>query len=169
MKDINLYNRSTLYRTALKTFGPEAQLLKLTEEAAELAAAAARNMNGAGSEMDLAGELADVEIMTEQCRLNGMGKLIDFQKQKKLARLAERLGVTYIPETEKAPAVFYPPQLTALAQKLPSRELLEDWCGAVPNSAFIGATDEEIADMARFILCVMPLPDIHGGCDDSAK
>ncbi len=62
----------------------------------------------------------------------------------------------YTPETEKAPAVFYPPQLTALAQKLPSRELLEDWCGAVPNSAFIGATDEEIADMARvlfFVLC----------------
>ncbi len=32
MQNLSLYNRSTLYRTALKTFGPEAQLLKLTEE-----------------------------------------------------------------------------------------------------------------------------------------
>jgi hypothetical protein len=68
------------------------------EEAAELAAAAARNMNGLGNEVDLAGELADVEIMIEQFRLNGMGLMIDFHKQKKLERLAERLGVTYAAE-----------------------------------------------------------------------
>lgn len=48
MKGIKLYNRSTIYNLALKTFGPEAQALKLMEEAAELAAAAARNMNGLG-------------------------------------------------------------------------------------------------------------------------
>ena len=58
MKGMKLYNRSTIYSLALKTFGPEAQALKLMEEAAELAAAAARNMNGLGSEVDLAGELA---------------------------------------------------------------------------------------------------------------
>lgn len=68
------------------------------EEAAELAAAAARNMNGLGSEVDLAGELADVEIMIEQFRLNGMGLMIDYHKQQKLERLAERLGVTYATE-----------------------------------------------------------------------
>jgi hypothetical protein len=49
-------------------------------------------MNGLGNEVDLAGELADVEIMIEQFRLNGMGLMIDFHKQKKLERLAERLG-----------------------------------------------------------------------------
>lgn len=98
MKGMKLYNRSTVYTLALKTFGPDAQALKLMEEAAELAAAAARNMNGLGNEVDLAGELADVEIMIEQFRLNGMGKLIDAQKQKKLERLAERLGVTYAAE-----------------------------------------------------------------------
>ncbi len=92
MKGMKLYNRSTIYNLALKTFGPEAQALKLKEEAAELAAAAARNMNGLGNEVDLAGELADVEIMIEQFRLNGMGLMIDFHKQKKLERLAERLG-----------------------------------------------------------------------------
>lgn len=95
MKNMNLDNRSAIYYLALKAFGPEAQALKLMEEAAELAAAAARNMNGLGSEVDLAGELADVEIMIEQFRLNGMGLMIDFHKQKKLERLAERLGVTY--------------------------------------------------------------------------
>ncbi|EHR5482264.1 hypothetical protein KUH65_001809 [Salmonella enterica] len=100
MKGMKLYNRSTIYNLALKTFGPEAQALKLMEEAAELAAAAAaaRNMNGLGNEVDLAGELADVEIMIEQFRLNGMGLMIDFHKQKKLERLAERLGVTYAEE-----------------------------------------------------------------------
>ncbi len=97
MTGMKLYNRSTIYNLALKTFGPEAQALKLMEEAAELAAAA-RNMNGLGNEVDLAGELADVEIMIEQFRLNGMGLMIDFHKQKKLERLAERLGVTYAAE-----------------------------------------------------------------------
>ena len=58
--------RTALYRLALQQrFGPDAQALKLTEEAAELAASAARNLNGQGSESDLAAELADVEIMTE--------------------------------------------------------------------------------------------------------
>ncbi len=98
MKGMKLYNRSTIYGLALKTFCPEAQALKLMEEAAELAAAAARNMNGLGSEVDLAGELADVEIMIEQFRLNGMGLMIDYHKQQKLERLAERLGVTYAAE-----------------------------------------------------------------------
>jgi NTP pyrophosphatase (non-canonical NTP hydrolase) len=98
MKGMKFYNRFTIYSLALKTFEPEAQALKLMEEAAELAAAAARNMNGLGNEVDLAGELADVEIMIEQFRLNGMGLMIDFHKQKKLERLAERLGVTYAAE-----------------------------------------------------------------------
>ena len=52
----------------------------------------------AGSESDLAAELADVEIMTEQLRLQGMDRLIDFHKQKKLERLAARLGVIYTNE-----------------------------------------------------------------------
>lgn len=75
--------RTALYRLALQRFGPDAQALKLAEEAAELAASAARNLNGQGSESDLAAELADVEIMTEQLRLQGMDRLIDFHKQKR--------------------------------------------------------------------------------------
>ncbi|MBN6131139.1 hypothetical protein [Escherichia coli] len=93
-----ILTRTALYHLALQRFGPDAQAMKLTEEAAELAASAARNLNGQGSESDLAAELADVEIMTEQLRLQGMDRLIDFHKQKKLERLAARLGVTYTGE-----------------------------------------------------------------------
>jgi hypothetical protein len=89
-----ILTRTALYRLALQRFGPDAQALKLTE----LAASAARNLNGQGSESDLAAELADVEIMTEQLRLQGMDRLIDFHKQKKLERLAARLGVIYTNE-----------------------------------------------------------------------
>lgn len=156
MKGMKLYNRSTLYSMALKTFGPEAQTMKLIEEAAELAAAAARNMNGLGNEVDLAGELADVEIMTEQFRINGLGKLIDFKKQEKLERLAKRIGCSYRTADDIHPTVS-DDGLAALIKKLPRRELLEDWCGAVPNSAFIGAADQEIAVMSEFILAVLDL------------
>ena len=57
-----ILTRTALYRLALQRFGPDAQALKLTEEAAELAASAARNLNGQGSESDLAAELADGEV-----------------------------------------------------------------------------------------------------------
>lgn len=96
MKGMRFNNRSSLYQLALQKFGPDSQLMKLIEESAELAAAASRNINGLGNEADMASEMADVEIMIEQFRLNGLGKLIDFQKTKKLERLAERLGVEYV-------------------------------------------------------------------------
>lgn len=91
-------NRSSLYKEALQKWGPEAQMVKLTEETGELVAEAARSINGVGNEVALASEMADVEIMIEQFRLNGLGKLIDFQKEQKLQRLAQRLGVEYAPE-----------------------------------------------------------------------
>ena len=91
-------NRLTLYIHAIKVFGPESQALRLMADAAELAAAAARNLNGLGNEADLASELANIEIMIEQFRLSEMGLAIDAQKQKKLERLAEQLGVTYAAE-----------------------------------------------------------------------
>lgn len=96
MKGMLIHNRSTLYRLALKQFGPDAQALKLIEEAAELSAAASRNLNGLGNEVDLAEEMADVEIMIEQFKLNGMDKLIELAKHNKLKRLAERLEVEYV-------------------------------------------------------------------------
>ncbi|WJY16788.1 hypothetical protein PCO82_09250 [Pectobacteriaceae bacterium CE90] len=92
------HNRSTLYRMALKQFGPDSQALKLIKEAAELSASASRNLNGLDNEVDLTEEMADVEIMIEQFKLNGMDKLIEFAKYNKLKRLAERLGVENVSE-----------------------------------------------------------------------
>ncbi|ECA8970994.1 hypothetical protein ETB55_11650 [Salmonella enterica subsp. enterica serovar Omuna] len=85
--------KELIYRAALRKWGPEKQLAKLAEEAAELSATAARSLTSCCEEATLADEMADVEIMLEQFRQNGMDKLIDFWKAKKLARLAERLGV----------------------------------------------------------------------------
>ncbi|MCH5051169.1 hypothetical protein [Pectobacterium aquaticum] len=89
-------NRTAIYKEALRKWGPEAQMVKLTEETGELVAEAARSVNGVGNEVALASEMADVEIMIEQFRLNGLGKLIDFQKEQKLQQLAKRLGVEYV-------------------------------------------------------------------------
>ncbi|EOX0858181.1 hypothetical protein ACO68Y_000602 [Escherichia coli] len=85
--------KTLIYRAALHKWGPEKQLAKLAEEAAELSAATARGLTGFCDEAVLADEMADVEIMIEQFRQNGMEKLIDYRKAKKLARLAEWLGV----------------------------------------------------------------------------
>ncbi|HGL5374103.1 TPA: hypothetical protein ACKFCW_002975 [Citrobacter farmeri] len=93
---VTTVNRQALYRMALRRFGSDSQALKLMEEAAELSAAAARNMNGLGTEVALAEEMADVEIMIEQMRLNGMDRMVELAKQVKLARLANRLGVEYV-------------------------------------------------------------------------
>ncbi|ECO4186692.1 hypothetical protein FYD92_06165 [Salmonella enterica] len=89
--------KELIYRAALRKWGPEKQLTKLVEKAADLSAAAARNLMYC-EEISLADEIASVEIMIEQFRQNGMDKLIDFRKTKKLARLAERLEMTYATE-----------------------------------------------------------------------
>lgn len=97
-------NRSSLYKEALKKWGPEAQMVKLTEETGELVVEAARCINGVGNEVALASKMADVEIMIEQFRLNGMATLIDYQKEQKLQRLVQRLGVEYSPEKAQSQA-----------------------------------------------------------------
>ncbi|KFK92785.1 MULTISPECIES: hypothetical protein [unclassified Serratia (in: enterobacteria)] len=88
-------DKLALYRQALQVFGYDKQLCKLAEEASELAAESNRLLNHQGLERRLACEMADVEIMIEQFRHNGLASLIDFHKQQKLERLAKRLGVTY--------------------------------------------------------------------------
>lgn len=85
--------KELIYRAALRKWGPEKQLAKLAEAAAGLSAEAVHSLTTSCDEVRLAEAMADVEIMIEQFRQNGMDKLIDFQKTKKLARLAEGLGV----------------------------------------------------------------------------
>ncbi|MGK2889841.1 MAG: hypothetical protein ACSLEN_14310 [Candidatus Malihini olakiniferum] len=52
-------------------------MVKLVEKTGELVAEAAR----IGNEVALASEIADVEIMIKQLRLNGLATLIDYQKE----------------------------------------------------------------------------------------
>ncbi|MBK5145973.1 hypothetical protein I2494_20090 [Budviciaceae bacterium BWR-B9] len=86
-----MMNKNELYRKALQRYGADAQLAKLAEEASELSAAVIRNLLCQGDERAMAEEIADIEIMIEQHRQNGMGQLIDFFKQQKLERLNQLL------------------------------------------------------------------------------
>ena len=91
-------NKPLIYDNALAQWGYDRQVLATSEECSELAASCVRFVNHKANASRVAEEAADVEIMIEQFRLNGIGLMIDFHKQKKLERLAERLGVTYAAE-----------------------------------------------------------------------
>lgn len=81
-------NKPQLFDRAFNAWGFDKQVLKLGEEAGELAAAAAQFLNHKTNGRHLAEEAADVEIMIEQLRYNGMAAPIDAEKDRKLARLA---------------------------------------------------------------------------------
>lgn len=81
-------NKQQLFDRAFQQWGFDKQVLKLGEESAELAAASAQFLNHKTTGKHLAEEAADVEIMIEQLRHNGMSAPIDAEKQRKLARLA---------------------------------------------------------------------------------
>ncbi|PHM24614.1 hypothetical protein [Xenorhabdus ehlersii] len=91
-------DKTTLYQKAMQVWGYDKQLCKLAEEASELSAEACRVLNFHGLENGLAEEIADVEIMIEQLRQNGLGKAIEYHKTQKLHRIAELLGETYEPQ-----------------------------------------------------------------------
>ncbi|EHK1092716.1 hypothetical protein JFA41_003875 [Salmonella enterica subsp. enterica serovar Poona] len=80
--------KSVLYEHAFNKWGFDKQVLKLSEEAGELAVASAQFLNHKTNGKHLAEEAADVEIMIEQLRHNGMSAPIDAEKDRKLARLA---------------------------------------------------------------------------------
>lgn len=84
---------TAIYDAALSKWGFESQVLVLSEEASELSAACSRFLNHKTDSSKVAEEAADVEIMIEQLRHNGMGPMIDHEKNRKMARLAQVVGV----------------------------------------------------------------------------
>lgn len=82
----------TLYDRALDEFGENNQKWMLVEECGELLNALAKKRRGRASKEDIISELADVHIMVEQMAF--MYGLEEFQaeKERKLARLEERLN-----------------------------------------------------------------------------
>ncbi len=84
----NTISKSEIYRAALARWGFDAQAL--SEECNELSAAICRMLNQRDN--NVPEECADVEIMIEQMRHNGLGVAIDAAKERKLGRLAQRVG-----------------------------------------------------------------------------
>ena len=85
-------NKCRIYDAALALWGYDAQVLAVAEECNELAASCTRFVNHKSNGRKIAEEAADVEIMIEQLRHNGMNEMIELEKVRKLARLARRTG-----------------------------------------------------------------------------
>ena len=81
-----------IFEAAFAKWGFESQVLVLSEEASELSAACSRFLNHKTDISKVAEEAADVEIMIEQLRHNGVGPMIDNEKNRKMARLAQVVG-----------------------------------------------------------------------------
>ncbi|GAU08122.1 hypothetical protein [Desulfoplanes formicivorans] len=82
----------SIYKEALCTWGVEAQLAMVAEEATELATAALHVLRNRPALEQLAEEAADMEIMLSQLRLMIGGKRIDGKKAIKLERLRKTLN-----------------------------------------------------------------------------
>jgi len=81
-----------LYVAAVCRWGSGAQFDLCQEELAELIAAVSWYKRGRITEVQLADEIADVEIMLGQLRILINPELIDSAKHAKLIRLQQRLG-----------------------------------------------------------------------------
>ena len=82
-----------IFEAAFAKWGFDSQVLVLAEEASELSASCVRFINHKTGSDKVAEEAADVEIMIEQLRHNGMGPMIDHEKNRKMTRLAQIVGV----------------------------------------------------------------------------
>lgn len=111
---------SAIFDAALTKWGFDSQVLALAEESSELSAACSRFINHKTDSSKLAEETADVEIMIEQLRHNGMGPMIDHEKNRKMNRLAQIVGAESQPVSP-----FGQPVLGLLADAWEQLELIE--------------------------------------------
>ncbi|MCF6970381.1 hypothetical protein [Klebsiella variicola] len=94
-----------IFEAAFAKWGFDSQVLVLAEEASKLSASCVRFINHKAGSNKVAEEAAGVEIMVEQLRHNGMGVMIDNEKNRKLARLAQIVGVDSQPVSPFGPSV----------------------------------------------------------------
>jgi hypothetical protein len=85
-------SEANLYEKAVRVWGTESQLRMLQEECGELIAQVNRIARGRGDMVELACEIADVEIMCAQARVIVGNIAVDRAKATKLIRLRQRLG-----------------------------------------------------------------------------
>lgn len=95
-----------IFEAAFAMWGFDSQVLVLAEKASELSASCVRFINNKTDCNKVAEEAADVEIMIEQFRHNGMGGMIDYVKNRKMARLAQTVGVDLQPVSPFGPSVL---------------------------------------------------------------
>jgi hypothetical protein len=103
-------NRTELLNEAILRWGKESQSFMAIEEMAELTKALSKAYRKFGTEqiVNILEEIADVRIMLDQLQImfeplanNGdMTYLVSLAEEGKLARLAQRLGVEYTPNTD---------------------------------------------------------------------
>lgn len=83
-----------LFRRALDIYGAEAQTLMVMEEMSELQKELCKHARGKDNRMEIAEEIADVQIMLEQMTiLHDCAYEVGRFREAKLIRLAERLEV----------------------------------------------------------------------------
>lgn len=83
----------SILEKAITHYGPEMQKTVAIEEMSELIKEICKDRRGENNFINLAEEIADVEIMLEQLKMiYSIDKLVEVQKQKKLNRLQERLN-----------------------------------------------------------------------------
>lgn len=87
-------DKTDIYREAMRQYGLENQIVVAIEEMSELQKELCKFLRRDFGSSNIIEEIADVKIMLEQliyifhCR-----KRVDYEKQMKIERLAERLGM----------------------------------------------------------------------------
>lgn len=82
-----------IYEQAINKWGVYSQILMAIEELAELQVELAKLLNGRVPAANIITEMADVEIMMEQLKvMHGFHRAVEEEKQRKLARLEQRLN-----------------------------------------------------------------------------
>lgn len=89
-------DNNKIYKMAIDKWGIKSQLEMLQEESTELSLATRKFIRHNNDErfVDMASEIADVEIMIEQMRIcfDGLSNLVEEKKIEKLKRLEKRIS-----------------------------------------------------------------------------
>lgn len=105
MNKIPYEERKRIYELAVDRWGIEPQLLMVLEEMSELQKEICKFFRGVNNKEAIAEETADVTIMLEQLRLIfGNNQNVCEAMDKKMERLAERLGVPLADEPAQGKA-----------------------------------------------------------------
>lgn len=91
-RDLRSAGSSGIYREALDAYGAESQTLMMLEEMSELQKELCKHARGRKNKLDIAEEIADVQIMLAQMIiLHDCANAVEEFKRSKIKRLEDRL------------------------------------------------------------------------------